>query len=169
MIHKILKAYIDGWDSGKYSEIVKEASKQSSDREQSAEYCERDVDDMMKAAYMSQFLGEEFNATVSSVTGFGMFVELENTVEGLIRMADMKDDYYEFDEPSRTIRGKRGLKEYKIGDKIDVVLVRTNLLERQIDFVRTEDFDGRIKKEQKQLKPKAKRKNKRQFKRKRKR
>ena len=98
-----------------------------------------------------------------------MFVELENTVEGLIRLADMKDDYYEFDEASRIIRGKRSLKEYKIGDKIDVVLVRTNLLERQIDFVRTEDFDGRIKKDKKPLKPKPKRNHKSKFKRKRKR
>ena len=169
MIHRILKAYIDGWDSDKYSEIVKEASKQSSDREQAAEYCERDVDDMMKAAFMSQFLGYAFEATVSSVTGFGMFVALENTVEGLIRLADMKDDYYEFDDATKTIKGKRGLKEYKIGDKIDVVLVRTNLLERQIDFVREEDFDGRIKEERKPLKVKPKRKNKTKFKRKRKR
>ncbi len=169
MIHRILKSYIDGWDSNKYSEIVKEASKNSSEREQSAEYCERDVDDMMKAAYMSQFLGDEFEARVSSVTGFGMFVELENTVEGLIRLADMKDDYYEFNEASRTITGKRGLKEYKIGDKIDVVLVRTNLLERQIDFVRAEDFDGRIKEDKKPLKTKTKRKYKSKFKRKRKR
>lgn len=169
MIHRILKSYIDGWDSDKYSEVVKEASKNSSDREQAAEYCERDVDDMMRAAFMSQFLGESFNATVSSVTGFGMFVELENTVEGLIRLADMKDDYYEYDEPSRTIRGKRSLKEYKIGDKIDVVLVRTNLLERQIDFVREEDFDGTIKEERKPQKPKPKRKYKSKFKRKRKR
>ncbi len=169
MIHRILKSYIDGWDSNKYSEIVKEASKNSSEREQSAEYCERDVDDMMKAAYMSQFLGEEFEATISSVTGFGMFVELENTVEGLIRLADMKDDYYEFDEALRTIIGKRGLKEYKIGDKINVVLVRTNLLERQIDFVRTEDFDGKIKEDKKPIKPKTKRKYKSKFKRKRKR
>ncbi len=169
MIHRILKSYIDGWDSDKYSEIVKEASKQSSEREQSAEYCERDVDDMMKAAFMSQFLGESFNATVSSVTGFGMFVALENTVEGLIRLADMKDDYYEFDDATKTIKGKRGLKEYKIGDKIDVVLVRTNLLERQIDFVREEDFDGRIKEERKPLKVKPKRKYKSKFKRKRKR
>ena len=169
MIHRILKSYIEGWDSDKYSEVVKEAAKNSSEREQSAEYCERDVDDMMRAAFMSQFLGESFNATVSSVTGFGMYVELENTVEGLIRLADMKDDYYEYDEPSRTIRGKRSLKEYKIGDKIDVVLVRTNLLERQIDFVREEDFDGIIKEERKTLKPKPKRKYKSKFKRKRKR
>ncbi len=169
MIHRILKSYIDGWDSNKYSEIVKEASKNSSEREQAAEYCERDVDDMMKAAYMSQFLGEEFEARVSSVTGFGMFVELENTVEGLIRLADMKDDYYEFDDSSRIIRGKRSLKEYKIGDKIDVVLVRTNLLERQIDFVRTEDFDGKIREVKKPIKPKTKLKYKSKFKRKRKR
>lgn len=169
IIHRILKAYIDGWDSGKYSKFVGSAAEHSSKTEQNAEHCERDVTDMMKAAYMSQYVGEEFEATVSSVTGFGIFAELDNTVEGLIRLADMKDDFYEFDEGRRCIRGKRHLKEYKIGDRLNVVLVRASISERQVDFVRSEDFDGKIKDEPKTPKPKPKRKKKPKFKRKRKR
>ena len=139
-----LKDYIDGKDVSKYEKTVKEASKNSSDRELDAEYCERDVDDLMKAAYMSKFIGEEFSARISSVTNFGMFVQLDNTVEGLIRLADMKDDYYEFDEGSKVIKGKNNFRVYKIGDEIDVVLVSSKLSERQIDFVRKEDFDKSI-------------------------
>ncbi len=169
IIHRILKAYIDGWDSGKYSKLVGSAAEHSSKTEQNAEHCERDVSDMMKAAYMSQYIGEEFEATVSSVTGFGIFAELDNTVEGLIRLADMRDDFYEFDEGRRCIRGKRHLKEYKIGDRLNVVLVRASISDRQVDFVRSEDFDGKIKDEPKTPKPKPKRKKKPKFKRKRKR
>lgn len=169
IIHRILKAYIDGWDSGKYSKLVGSAAEHSSKTEQNAEHCERDVSDMMKAAYMSQYIGEEFEATVSSVTGFGIFAELDNTVEGLIRLADMRDDFYEFDEGRRCIRGKRHLKEYKIGDRLNAVLVRASISDRQVDFVRSEDFDGKIKDEPKTPKPKPKRKKKPKFKRKRKR
>ncbi len=144
MIHRVLKEYIDGGDVSKYEKIVKEASKQSSDKEIDAEYCERDVDDLMKTFYMSKFIGEEFSAYVSSVTNFGIFVQLENTVEGLIRLADMKDDYYEFYDNEKLIRGKETSREYKIGDKIDVVLTSCKLSERQIDFVRKEDFNKNI-------------------------
>lgn len=165
MIHRILKEYIDNKDAFSYDKIVKEASKHSSDKEIDAEYCERDVDDLMKTAYMSKFIGEEFNACISSVTNFGMFVQLENTVEGLIRLSDMKDDYYEFDDNTKIIRGKNNLKEYKIGDKIDIVLVSCKLLERQIDFVRKEDFDKNTiirekKREEKDFFKRKKRRNK---------
>lgn len=144
MIHRILKDYIDCKDAFKYEKIVGEASRHSSDKELDAEYCERDVDDLMKAAYMSKFIGEDFSARVSSVTNFGMFVQLDNTIEGLIRLADMKDDYYEFDENAKIIRGNRFSREYRIGDKIEVVLISAKLSERQIDFVRKEDFDKSI-------------------------
>lgn len=173
MIHRILKNYIDGEDVSKYEKIVKEASKNSSDKELDAEYCERDVDDLMKAAYMSQFIGEAFSARISSVTNFGMFVQLENTVEGLVRLADMKDDYYEFDESSKLIRGKSNLREYKIGDEIDVVLISSKLVERQIDFVRKEDFDKSIikreRKREEQFSYRRKRRVNKEFKRRKKR
>lgn len=140
LIHRILKAYIDSDDTTQFEKGCTVASVHSSDTEREAEYCERDVDDLMMCAFMSDKIGETFKAKVSSVTNFGVFVELENTVEGLIRLDSMKDDYYEFSEITKTILGKRHQKTYKIGDSIDVVLVKCELLSRQIDFVRAEDF-----------------------------
>lgn len=141
IIHRILKDFIDGKDVSQFASIVPKAAKNSSDTEIEAEYCERDVDDLMKAFYMQQFIGEQFSLTVSSVTSFGIFVELENTVEGLIRLADMKDDFYEFNENSHEIVGQRTGAVYKIGTKLDAVLVKCDLLTRRIDFVRCCDFD----------------------------
>ena len=140
LIHRILKTYLDSQDTSQFEKTAAMASVHSSDTEREAEICERDVDDLMMCAFMSDKVGESFKAKVSSVTSFGIFVELENTVEGLIRLDTMKDDYYEFLDTTKTVTGKRHQKTYKIGDSIDVVLVRCDLLSRQIDFVRTEDF-----------------------------
>ncbi|MDY3929232.1 MAG: ribonuclease R [Clostridia bacterium] len=140
MIHRIIKDYLDSKPLDLYYPIVYDASENSSKAEREAEYCERDVDDLMKAAFMSAKIGEVFDARVSSVTGFGIFVQLENTVEGLIRLESMKDDYYEFDEASRTVTGRRHSKVYSVGTVLKVVLVRCDLLSRQIDFVRKEDY-----------------------------
>lgn len=139
-IHRVLKAYIDSVDTSYFIQKASEAAKNSSETEREAEYCERDTDDLMKTAFMSSHIGEEFEATVSSVMSFGIFAELDNTVEGLIRLDTMRDDFYEFDEVSRTIKGKRNNRSYKIGDKINVILTQCDLLTRRIDFVRSEDF-----------------------------
>ena len=139
-IHRVLKAYIDSADTSHFVSKASEAAKNSSETEREAEYCERDTDDLMKTAFMSSHIGEEFEATVSSVMSFGIFAELDNTVEGLIRLDTMRDDFYEFDEVSRVIRGKRNNRTYKIGDKLDVILTQCDLLTRRIDFVRSEDF-----------------------------
>lgn len=139
-IHRILKAYLDSQDTSRFEKLSAMASCHSSDTEREAELCERDVNDLMMCAFMSDKIGKSFKAKVSSVTNFGIFVELENTVEGLIRLDTMKDDYYEFFDVTKTVTGKRHQKTYKIGDSIDVVLVRCDLLSRQIDFIRTEDF-----------------------------
>ena len=139
MIHRILKSYLDGKDTLEFSDITKETAINSSKKERDAEYCERDVEDLMKAAFMQKHIGEEFKGIVSSVTNFGMFVRLENTVEGLIRLDTMKDDFYEFDETSRTIVGKRRKRAYKIGDHINVITVKCDLLSRSVDFIRSED------------------------------
>ncbi|MCG4734367.1 S1 RNA-binding domain-containing protein, partial [Casaltella massiliensis] len=97
------------------AQIVDYASTQSSEREREAELAERDVKDIYKARYMEDRVGEEFVGIVSSVTSFGMFIELYNTVEGLVRLADMGDDYYIFDENTFTILGERTKKMYRIG------------------------------------------------------
>ena len=161
MIHRILKEFIDGGDTSRFSDIVTAAAKHSSDTETEAEYCERDVDDLMKTVYMQSFIGAEFSAKVSSVTNFGIFVQLENTVEGLIRLDSMKDDFYAYDEAAKLIIGSRKGKSYAIGCDLNVVAVKCDVQARRIDFVRAGDFSGsEIKEEQKKAfeknKPKSK-------------
>ena len=140
IIHRIIKDYLDSKTLDKYNAVVSQAAVNSSKTEREADDCERDVDDLMKTAFMSSKIGETFEAWVSSVTGFGIFVQLDNTVEGLIRLESMKDDYYEFDEVRKTVTGKRKSKVYSVGTVLEVVLVRCDLLTRQIDFVRKEDY-----------------------------
>jgi ribonuclease R len=141
IIHRILKDFLDG------KEIrcdVASAASHSSDREIAAEHSERDVDDLMKTAYMSKYVGEAFDAVVSSVTNFGIFVELDNSVEGLIRVENMQGDYFELEESSNTLIGKRTGASYRVGDVVRVVLARTDLLLRQIDFVLEKDAGRKL-------------------------
>lgn len=85
---------------------------------------------------MEDRVGEEFDAVVSSVTSFGMFIQLENTVEGLIHISNMKDDYYEFDEKSMSMHGRSTGKVFKVGQPIKVKLIRADTEQRKIDFER---------------------------------
>ena len=80
------------------------------------------------------FIGEEFDARVSSITSFGIFVKLENTVEGFVSFHDIPGDYYIYDETSRMLIGKNTSKKYKIGDKLRVKLIKSDVLTKQIDF-----------------------------------
>lgn len=142
-IHRILKDFIDGKlnddKTKKYKKFADDTAVQSTEKQTEADYCERDVEDLMKAAYMSKFIGSDFTGVVSSVTSFGMFVELENSVEGLIRVENMEQDYFEYNEALRQLIGNKTGKVYKVGDEVDVVLIRTDLLSRQIDFMLKED------------------------------
>ena len=113
---------------------MRKASKNSSEKELAAVDAERTVEDMKKAEYMREFLGEVFDATISNVTSFGMFAALENTIEGLIRFSDLTDDYYVFDESKRCIYGERTGKIYKPGDTIRIQVVRADALSGKIDF-----------------------------------
>ena len=106
----------------------------SSEAEISAMEAERGCRDMKMAEYMEDFVGETFDAIVSSVTSFGMFVELENTVEGLVSMVDITDDYYIYDDKSKTLTGERKGKIYRIGDKVKVTLIKADKDSRRIDF-----------------------------------
>ena len=108
----------------------------SSEAEKQATNIERDFDELYKVIYMKNYIDKEFEAVVSSVTSFGMFVKLENTVEGLIPFSNMpNDDYYEYDENRKILFGKRNGKIFKIGDKVKVKLVRCDVREKQIDFL----------------------------------
>ncbi len=137
-IHRIIKEFLNGKISQKrqdqLAQIVDYASTQSSEREREAELAERDVKDIYKARYMEDRVGEEFVGIVSSVTSFGMFIELDNTVEGLVRLADMSDDYYIFDENTFTILGERTKKMYRIGDVVKVRVEKVNVDFKEIDF-----------------------------------
>ena len=139
-IHRILKDLLHGnKDFHKYEKFTAGASVQSSETERNAELTERDVSDLMKAAYMEQFIGETFDAIIAGITNFGIFVQLENSVEGLIRLENIRDDFYVFDEDRRILTGERHGKTYQIGQAVRVALVKCSLLNRQIDFIFEED------------------------------
>lgn len=114
--------------------IVDYASRQSSERERIAEQAERETDDMKKCEYMLRFVGQEFEGVVSSVTSFGMFIALENTIEGLARVSMMDDDYYHYDETHMTLIGERKRVQYTIGDSVQVRVENVNVGYREIDF-----------------------------------
>ncbi|KHF34747.1 Ribonuclease R [Paenibacillus sp. P1XP2] len=111
-----------------------EIAQHSSERERVAVEAERDTDQLKKAEYMLDKVGEEFDGIISSVTGFGMFVELPNTVEGLIRLAGLTDDYYHFDEASMSLIGERTSKVFRIGDEVKIRVARVNMDDHTIDF-----------------------------------
>lgn len=138
-IHRIIKETLNGKMSEarieKLKGIVEAASLQSSERERLAEQAERDADDMKKAEYMSKFVGESFDGVISSVTSFGFFVELDNTCEGLVRVSNLTDDYYYYDEMNLCLIGERTKKRIHIGDVVKVQLVRVDVDLREVDFL----------------------------------
>lgn len=145
MIHRIIKEFINGKIDGKRIErlntIVEYAAKQSSDMERVAQEAEREVDDLKKAEYMSERIGEEFQGIISSVTSFGFFVELHNTVEGLVSLTDLDDDYYVYDERHLSLIGEATKKVYKLGDEVTIKVTRVNVDTHEIYFKLVEDKD----------------------------
>jgi ribonuclease R len=107
---------------------------QSSERERVAVDAERDTEKLKKAEFMLDKIGEEFVGIISGVTSFGMFIELENTVEGLIRLSDLTDDYYHFHELHMALIGERTSKIYRIGDEVKIRVARVNMSDHTIDF-----------------------------------
>ena len=139
-IHRIISKYLENsYDVDekfieKYKEQAKERAKQSSDREKAATTVEREAEDIKKAEYMEDKIGNEYDGIVSSITSFGMFVELENTVEGLIRFENLGDEYFIYDEERKRLIGERTNTTYKIGDKVKIRVAKASKLLRQIDF-----------------------------------
>ncbi|SUY46473.1 ribonuclease R [Clostridium putrefaciens] len=138
MIHRIIKEFINGnVDSeraAKLVPIVDYAAKNSSERERTAEEAEREVDDMKKAEYMSEKIGEEFDAVISSVTSFGFFAQLPNTVEGLVHISTLDDDYYIYDERHLSLVGERTKNIYRLGDLVKIKVARVDLENHEIYF-----------------------------------
>jgi len=139
IIHRIMKEQINGKLDEKridhYRSILHSIAQISSERERAAQDAERDCIDLKKAEFMKDRVGEEFYGTISNITAFGMFVELENTVEGLVRLSSIDDDYYSYHENALCLIGERTRKIYRIGDKVKVQLVKVSTETRQIDFI----------------------------------
>ncbi|HHY42627.1 MAG TPA: ribonuclease R [Thermoanaerobacterales bacterium] len=139
IVHRILRKQlnneIDEKQEKKLSKMVEKVAKISSERERIAEEAERETVDLKIAEYMASKIGETYEAIVSGVTSFGVFVELDNTVEGLVHVSNMEDDYYHFNEKSMALVGERTGRTFRIGDKVKVKVEHVNMAERQIDFV----------------------------------
>ena len=119
----------------RYKGLAQEAAINSSERESVATKVERDAEKIKKAEYMENHIGEVYDGVVSSITSFGMFVELENTVEGLIRFDDMgSNDYFIYDEDRKILIGEHTKKTYSIGDKVTIRVKYASKLLRYIDF-----------------------------------
>jgi ribonuclease R len=139
-IHRIISKYLEENYQLKENEIEKYSSQavkyaeRSSEREKIAQKVERDADAIKKAEYMQSKIGEEYEGIISSITSFGMFVELPNTVEGLIRFDDLGNEYFIYDEEKKTLQGEKSKKIYKIGDSIKVRVIFADKLTRKVDF-----------------------------------
>lgn len=142
-IHRIIKEHLNGKiDEGRHKKLttlVEYAARQSSETERVAQQAEREVDDLKKAEYMQDRIGEEFEGIVSSVTSFGMFVELPNTIEGLVHITALDDDYYVYDEAHLCLIGERTKKVYRLGDSIKVRCSKVDIPNREIYFDMIED------------------------------
>ena len=137
-IHRIIKENLRGRlneeRTAHYAEILPKAAVQCSDRERRADEAEREVVKMKKAEYMRERFGEEFEGVISGVTRWGMYVELENTVEGLVHVADMWDDHYEFVEQSYELVGEHTGKTYKLGQTVGVRVTGADKVQRTVNF-----------------------------------
>ena len=139
-IHRVISKYLEeNYDVDEkfileYKEQAKDRAKRASEREKIATKVERDSEALKKAEFMENKIGEEYNGIISSVTSFGVFVELDNTVEGLIRFDDLGNEYFVYDEEKKRLIGEKTNKIYKIGDKVRIRVKDANKLLRTVDF-----------------------------------
>ncbi|WP_373896275.1 ribonuclease R [Virgibacillus sp. CBA3643] len=139
IVHRLIRTYLINKQMDKdtiryWKENLPEIARHTSEKERSAVDAERETDDLKKAEYMQDKIGEEFTGVISSVTNFGMFVELENTVEGLIHVSYLTDDYYHYDEKSLALIGERTANVYRIGDEVEIKVASVNTDEHTVDF-----------------------------------
>lgn len=145
-IHRIIKENIHGGLTPKrvthYNNILPDVAKQASITERRADDAERDVEKLKKTEYMSTHIGEVFEGVISGVTSWGIYVELPNTVEGMVRVTNLKGDYYEFDKLHYEMVGETTHKTYKLGQRLVVKCVGTDQIQRTIDFEVVEEKDS---------------------------
>ena len=137
-IHRIIKDSLRGRMNQEkiehYRKILDEVAKQSSERERRADEAERETIRLKKAEYMSRHLWEEYDGVISGVTGWGLYVELPNTVEGLVHVSSLQGDYFEYNENAYEIVGKRTGKTYRLGQTVRVQVVKADRMTRTVDF-----------------------------------
>ena len=146
-IHRIIKENIHGKMNEKriehYNQILPVVTEEASRLERRADDAEREVEKMKKAEYMEQFVGQSFDGVISGVTTWGMYVELPNTVEGMVRVADIPGDYYYFEEETYSMVGEHTGRRYKLGEPIKITVSAVDKITRTIDFVLAdEDSDS---------------------------
>ena len=138
-IHRIIRDTLRGRMNadriGHYGEILEEVAVQCSEMERRADEVERETEKLKKAQYMQARIGETFEGVISGVTSWGMYVELKNTVEGLIRTAEMRDDYYIYDEENHMLTGRLSGRTYCLGDTVSVRAAAADTRARTVDFV----------------------------------
>ena len=137
-VHRLLRLYlfdgkIDMSIIKKWEEKLIYVAEHSSERERASVDCEREVEDMKMAEYMEKHIGEEFEGIISSVTSFGMFVELDNLIEGLVALRDLKD-FFHFDEEHLCLVGEKTKMRYSIGERVVVKVLRASKDDKTIDF-----------------------------------
>jgi len=141
IVHRMIRTFLfEKQDSNHevinhFNKIMPEIAEHTSKKERGAIECERNVMDMKKAEYMTQFIGDIFDGVISSITKWGMYVELPNTVEGLVRLQDMNDDFYHFNEDTMTVIGRHRKHTYRMGDQVQVKVKAASKDEGTIDFI----------------------------------
>lgn len=144
-IHRIIKESLNGGLSENrrhhYERILSEVAYHSSRTERRADESEREVEKLKKVEYMSDHIGESFEGVISGVTNWGLYVELPNTVEGMVRVSEMQDDYYMYDEEHYQLIGEHTKKIYKLGQMVTVEVINTDKVQRTIDFALVEAED----------------------------
>ena len=144
-IHRIIKDNLRGRMNGErmehYRKILEEVTKHASETERRADEAERETVKLKKVEYMSDRIGNVYTGVISGVTKWGMYVELPNTIEGLIHVANMRDDHYNYDESRYEMVGERTGKVYKLGQEVRVRVADTDRFMRTIDFVIAKERD----------------------------
>lgn len=137
-IHRIIKNCLRGRMNAKkadhYEKILPEVAKHSSEMERRADEAERETDKLKKVQYMKMHLGEEFTGVISGVTSYGFYVELPNTIEGLVHVTSLKGDYFNYSEETYELIGENSNKHYKLGQTVKVIVAGTDEIVRTIDF-----------------------------------
>ena len=140
-IHRMIKSLLHARaenaerDRDKLTDALEKTAIHASEQERTAEEAERETVDLKKTVYMAEHVGNEYHGLISGITSFGIFVELENTVEGLIRLRDLEDDYYIYDQQHLTLTGERSKKVFRIGQSVRIRVAGVNLQLREIDFI----------------------------------